>query len=55
MQKLSFSFGQGTTGIDAIEAGAADKAATWYDLSGRRVDNPTKGVYIVNGKKVIVK
>ena len=55
VQKLSFSFGQGTTGIDAIEAGAADKAATWYDLSGRRVDNPTKGIYIVNGKKVIVK
>lgn len=55
VQKLAFSFGQGTTGIDAIEAGAADKAATWYDLSGRRVDNPTKGVYIVNGKKVIVK
>ena len=55
VQKLSFSFGQGTTGIDAIEAGAADKAATWYDLSGRRVENPTKGIYIVNGKKVIVK
>ena len=55
VQKLAFSFGQGTTGIGAIEAGAADKAATWYDLSGRRVDNPTKGVYIVNGKKVIVK
>lgn len=55
VQKLAFSFGQGTTGIDAIEAGAAGKTATWYDLSGRRVDNPTKGVYIVNGKKVIVK
>lgn len=55
VQKLAFSFGQGTTGIGAIEAGAADKAATWYDLSGRRVENPTKGVYIVNGKKVIVK
>ena len=55
VQKLSFSFGQGTTGIDAIEAGTADKAATWYDLSGRRVENPTKGIYIVNGKKVIVK
>ena len=55
VQKLAFSFGQGTTGIDAIEAGAADKAATWYDLSGRRVTNPTKGVYIVGGKKVIVK
>jgi hypothetical protein len=24
-----------------------------YDLQGRRVVNPTKGLYIVNGKKVI--
>ena len=27
----------------------------YYDLSGRRVSNPTKGLYIVNGKKVYVK
>lgn len=27
----------------------------FYDLSGRRVVKPTKGIYIVNGKKVIVK
>ena len=27
----------------------------WYDLSGRKVVNPTKGLYIVNGKKVIKK
>ena len=27
----------------------------WYDLSGRRVSQPTKGLYIMNGKKVIVK
>ena len=26
-----------------------------YDLQGRPVENPTKGIYIVNGKKVIVK
>ena len=26
-----------------------------YDLQGRRVENPTKGVYIQNGKKVYVK
>ena len=26
-----------------------------YDLTGRRVDNPTKGIYIVGGKKTIVK
>jgi hypothetical protein len=26
-----------------------------YDLCGRRVENPKKGIYIVGGKKVIVK
>ena len=27
----------------------------WYSLDGRRVEQPTKGVYITNGKKVVVK
>ena len=26
-----------------------------YDLQGRRVNTPTKGVYIVNGRKVVIK
>lgn len=26
-----------------------------YDLLGRRVENPSKGIYIVNGKKVVIK
>ena len=25
----------------------------WYSLDGRRIQNPTKGVYIKNGRKVI--
>jgi hypothetical protein len=28
--------------------------STIYDLQGRRVANPTKGLYIVNGKKTVV-
>lgn len=28
---------------------------TWYNLQGVRVDNPAKGIYIVNGKKVVRK
>ncbi len=28
---------------------------TFYDLSGRRVQNPTKGIFIVDGKKVVIK
>ncbi len=27
----------------------------WYNLNGQRVAQPTKGLYIVNGKKVIIK
>lgn len=41
-----------TTGIKAIET-AADKNV--YDLQGRKVAAPTKGLYIINGKKMIVK
>lgn len=43
-----------TTGINAINA-AAYMDGNWYDLSGRRVAQPTKGIYVKNGKKVIVK
>lgn len=44
------------TGIRTIDNGkmAMDKNAV-YDLSGRRVQNPKHGLYIVNGKKVIIK
>lgn len=33
----------------------AQENGIYYDLSGRRVENPTSGIYIVNGKKVLVK
>ena len=40
---------------DAIQAIAADGKAEFFDLSGRQVSKPARGLYIVNGKKVIVK
>ena len=43
-----------TTGINAVSS-AAQMEGEWYDLSGRRVAQPTKGLFIVNGKKVVVK
>ena len=46
--------GNGTTGIDTIETEANSNNAV-YDLSGRRVENPAKGIYIKNGKKVYIK
>ena len=45
----------GTTGIEGVEAEVAQDGAI-YDLSGRRVKAITvPGIYIVNGKKVVVK
>lgn len=32
---------------------SSEESGLIYDLQGRRVDNPTKGMYIVNGKKVL--
>ena len=41
------------TGIRTI---AADKAqGAWYNLKGQRIDVPSKGLYIHNGKKVVIK
>lgn len=41
----------------AISGVATDKVASneAFDLQGRRVENPVKGLYIMNGKKVVVK
>ncbi|MCI6069262.1 MAG: chitobiase/beta-hexosaminidase C-terminal domain-containing protein [Bacteroidales bacterium] len=49
-----FPFNGSTTGIEQIEAGA-DAKNVIYDLSGRRVNKAAKGIYILNGKKVLVK
>lgn len=43
------------TGIKAVESSKEKGADVCYDLSGRRVAQPTKGLYIMNGKKYIVK
>lgn len=42
------------TGIEAVKAQANDSQVV-YNLAGQRVAQPTKGLYIVNGKKVIIK
>ena len=43
------------TGIESIsELGDKNSESEVYDLQGRKVKNPTKGLYIVNGKKVII-
>ncbi len=42
------------TRIDAVESSDAESEAI-YDLSGRRVAKAQKGIYIVNGKKMVIK
>ena len=54
-RELSIVFDDETTGIHSIDNGKMTIDNSVYDLSGRRVAKPTKGLYIVNGKKVAVK
>lgn len=45
-----------TAGIKGIEGdNDAEKASVYYNLNGQRVDKPTHGIYIANGKKVIIR
>lgn len=43
------------TGISTVKTESAAKDAPIYNLQGCRVTNPTNGIYIVNGKKVLIK
>ena len=57
--KLNMRIDGSTTGIDAIDA-LNDAEAEYYDLSGKRLDEPQKGVNIVRmksgkTKKIIIK
>ena len=58
----SFVFGGGneTTGIEGITIMGTDvqrhgTIEGFFDLQGRKISNPTKGIYIKNNKKVIIK
>lgn len=44
-----------TTGIANISSEKEVKNGAFYNLAGQKVAQPTKGLYIMNGKKVIIK
>ena len=51
-----FGFEEETTGIDATLENIEERIVnSVYDLQGRRVEHPAKGLYIVNGKKTVIK
>ena len=52
---LTMTFGdEETTGIATLKDDELEiETGTVYDLSGRKVKNPAKGLYIINGKKIV--
>lgn len=44
-----------TTGIQSLTSSLSQGEGECYDLSGRRVSQPNNGLYIVNGRKVVIK
>ena len=49
---VTLSLSSNTTGINAIRSNEADGA--YYSLGGQRIANPSNGIFIKNGKKVIL-
>ena len=55
VKEINLSFGNGqTTDITDIK-NLLDHSDVYYDLSGRVVKNPQKGIYILNGRKIYIK
>ena len=60
VRRFEFVLSGGETGIADVTTDNSQQATTIYDLNGRRVEAPGKGVYIVKGangetKKVLFK
>ena len=52
---ISYDDEDGTTSIKGLTPVLSEGEGEWYTLQGQRVANPGKGLYIRNGKKVIVR
>ena len=55
VNSLSIGGGGDTTGINEVSNETEEVRGGLFDLQGRRVEKPGKGLYIVNGKKVVIK
>lgn len=54
--RLNITFDDETTNVSSVEIESRQNNGTYYTLSGQRISGqPTKGLYIVNGKKVVIK
>lgn len=53
--RIDLTFGDDATAITTVSSPTAQQPTAVYDLQGRRVAQPVRGLYIVNGRKVTVK
>ena len=51
---VTLSLGSIVTGISQVQMDDDAQTDIYYNLNGQRVNNPTHGIYIKNGKKVIL-
>lgn len=51
---VTLSLSSGATAVSKVTGAASADDGACYSLNGQRVENPTKGLYIKNGKKVIL-
>ena len=52
--EITLTYTNAETSISEVK-GESGKVKGIYDLQGRKVENPSTGIYIVDGKKVFVK
>ena len=55
VKSFTLVFKDTATGIETVREVSAQEAERIFDLSGRRLEQPAKGINIINGKKVVVK
>ncbi|MBE6305967.1 MAG: hypothetical protein E7082_08675 [Bacteroidales bacterium] len=53
--ELTFVIQEGSSAITEVELTDSDRNQPIYDLTGRRVLNPDKGLYIINGRKTLLR
>ena len=54
-RQFVFLFDEDATGIAEMKTLNIGENENYYNLNGQKVENPTKGLYIVNGRKVVIK
>jgi len=53
--RLSIIFDDEATGVSSVSAQSQKMNGVYYNLSGQRISQPARGLYIINGKKVLMK